>query len=121
MPFDLPSFCREPGCGALVKKGYCAKHKLPPRTREKTAARGYGSQWQQLSRAFLAAHPMCCVTGCTRRSTEVDHIVPIREDYFRRFDVTNLRAMCKQHHSARTARDQNRRRHGKETKTDRRG
>ena len=56
--------------------------------------------------AFLAAHPFCCVQGCGELAAEVDHIDGLGPRGPRGYDPANLRAMCKSHHSQRTARDQ---------------
>lgn len=41
---------------------------------------------------------------CPYPSTEVDHIVPIEQNG-KRFDRENLQALCKHHHSIKTARE----------------
>ncbi len=66
----------------------------------------YDGAWRRLRAKFLAANPVCCVPGCGFPATEADHIVSVRECLQRRLDWSNLRGMCKPHHSARTAREQ---------------
>jgi 5-methylcytosine-specific restriction protein A len=82
--------CRQPGCSALVERGYCDRHQRPAHVqydarRGSAAARGYGRTWQRLRRMILARDPVCRCTleGCThapgrclRWSEHVDHIVP---------------------------------------------
>lgn len=70
--------------------------------RPSAAARGYDADWRRVRGAFLKAHPACCVCGAP--ATEVDHIVPIA-DGGPRLSWSNLRPMCRTHHSQRTARD----------------
>lgn len=65
--------------------------------------RGYDEDWAKVRKEFLRKHPTC---WCGEPATEVDHIQTIREAPGRRLDVTNLRALCKRHHSRRTMRDQ---------------
>ncbi len=51
----------------------------------------------------LRRQPVCQWHDCKRPSTEVDHIIPKREggrDTFR-----NLQALCKTHHSRKTAQE----------------
>lgn len=82
------------------------------RQRGTTAQRGYGADWQRLRLAFLAQHPLCECDDCgagtkrVRAAQVVDHIIPISERPDLRLAETNLRAMAKSCHDARTARDQ---------------
>ena len=46
------------------------------------------------------------VVGCTRLATDVDHALPIAQYPALRLEWFNLRALCHQHHSRRTALDQ---------------
>lgn len=52
--------------------------------------------------AVLRDHPWCQVPGCTNMATDVDHVEPI-EAGGAPFDRSNLQALCKKHHSAKTA------------------
>lgn len=82
------------------------------RQRGTTAQRGYGADWQRLRLSFLATHPLCECDDCAggakriRAASVVDHIIPISERPDLRLVETNLRAMAKTCHDARTARDQ---------------
>jgi 5-methylcytosine-specific restriction endonuclease McrA len=51
-------------------------------------------------------NPYCITAGCNQPATEVDHIVPRRDRPDLAFEESNCRALCKSHHSARTAREQ---------------
>ena len=67
--------------------------------------RGYDAAWQRVRLVVLAEEPLCtfCAhAGLTTAATEVDHI----DGNSRNNERTNLRALCKCCHSARTARDQ---------------
>lgn len=75
-------------------------------TREKTAARGYGSKWQTARAAFLKKHPLCCrcaETGHVVAATVVDHIEPHRGDKALFWDRSNWQPLCKTCHDRKTA------------------
>lgn len=95
--------CLEPGCPALVERGYCDAHRPPraPDARPSASARGYGARWRVLRDAYLAEHPRCVV--CGGPADEVDHVVPKARGGSD--DRSNLRAMCHRDHARRTARD----------------
>jgi 5-methylcytosine-specific restriction protein A len=101
--------CRWPGCAALVERGYCALHR-PARVmqapRAGSAARGYGAQWQRVSKAFLRENPLCvrCKThGGLRVSEVVDHVSPHRGDPHLFWARSNWQALCKRCHDRKTA------------------
>lgn len=75
-------------------------------SRPQARARGYDGDWSKLRKTFLSQHPLCCIEGCGERATVVDHIQSIRARPDLRLDPTNLRSMCRSHHSARTMKDQ---------------
>jgi 5-methylcytosine-specific restriction protein A len=97
--------CAKAGCPELTKESWCAEHK--PRElkgkRPSSAQRGYDTRWQKFRATFLQSHPTCIVVGCTRDATDVDHIDNQGPHGPRGYDVTNLQALCHQHHSAKTA------------------
>ena len=108
MPYFPDHPCRHPGCPKLVPKGqkYCDEHvgQHPEEVRS-AAARGYGSRWRRLSRAFLRAHPLCA--ACQRegryvKATVVDHIKPHRGDPELFWDQDNWQPLCKHHHDVKT-------------------
>ena len=71
-----------------------------------TADRGYDHRWQKLRRWYLSRHPLCesCeARGLTVQADDVDHIIPFkgRSDPLR-LDRTNLRALCRRCHNAKT-------------------
>ena len=65
--------------------------------------RGYGVGWRAHRAAYLRDHPICCVPGCNRPATDVDHIVPRRRGGSD--EDANLQPLCHAHHSAKTARE----------------
>ncbi|BAI72671.1 HNH-family nuclease [Azospirillum sp. B510] len=100
MPTRPPMF-RSPGWKTPQQK-----RKAHDQARGSASSRGYDSDWRKLRARFLKAHPLCCVTGCGERATDVDHIQGVRERPDLRLEWSNLRSMCHPHHSKRTARDQ---------------
>jgi 5-methylcytosine-specific restriction endonuclease McrA len=75
------------------------------RRRPSRQARGYDAAWFAVRNAYVAVHPFCCVPGCGAPADEVDHIASIRDRPDLRLEWSNLRALCRHHHSQRTARD----------------
>lgn len=75
-------------------------------TRPKAGERGYDADWRAVRRQYLAAHPQCSHEGCTAPASEVDHIQSVTARPDLRLSWSNLRGLCKHHHSQRTARDQ---------------
>ncbi len=112
MPSKPARICN---CGYRVPSGKqcrCQREKAAARrsahdaTRPSSTERGYDADWRKVRKQFLAANPICCVPGCGARATEADHMQSVRERPDLRLQWTNMRAMCKTHHSRRTAREQ---------------
>lgn len=90
--------CCEQPCANLVEKGCCAVHeKARNASRGTTAQRGYGSDWERVRLAKLAANPICEIrTECQGAiATQVDHIVPIERRPDLRLEWANLQSCCK--------------------------
>ena len=71
-----------------------------------TSQRGYGTAWQKARRMVLADSPLCiqCLArGRCVPAEEVDHIVPLKAGGTN--DRSNLQALCKACHSAKTMRE----------------
>lgn len=112
--------CSHGGCARVVPGGTsrCDKHQARHEAQEKqrkaeyetrrpsSGDRGYDAAWRRCRRLFLAAHPKCCVPGCTLDATDVDHIQSVRDAPDLRLSWSNLRPMCHAHHSQRTGREQ---------------
>jgi 5-methylcytosine-specific restriction protein A len=77
---------------------------LLDRKRPSARQRGYDHEWQQLRAAFIEANPRCSVEGCGKPTHDVDHRIPIRKRPDLRLAWANLRAFCRSHHAAHTAR-----------------
>jgi len=114
MPMRPLRGCKHPLCPELVSSGFCVAHLRAKRAtqdarRGSATSRGYDERWRRARASFLASHPLCVeceAEGRVTAATVVDHVVSIRVAPHRRLDPTNLRAMCKPHHDARTMRDQ---------------
>ncbi|HVJ09280.1 MAG TPA: HNH endonuclease signature motif containing protein [Acidisarcina sp.] len=107
MPFAAKRPCPG-GCGRLVSYGYCEPCRARGRgedQRPTAAQRGYGARWQRVSKAYLAAHPLCVgehgevevAASC------VDHIIPHRGDMRLFWDSSNWQPLCHRCHSRKTA------------------
>lgn len=62
----------------------------------------YDRKWTRLAKSVIRAHPVC-VRCHSRPSKHADHIVPVRVAPHRRYDRSNLQALCKLCHDAITA------------------
>ena len=69
-----------------------------------SAKRGYDKDWLKVREKHLRINPFCTV--CGERGNEVDHIKSIEEAPDLRLEPSNLRTLCKRHHSRRTVYDQ---------------
>lgn len=71
--------------------------------------RGYGYRWQQASKGWLRAHPLC--EYCKRKgydnlATLVDHITPHRGDMQLFWDFKNLQSLCAPCHNGEKKREE---------------
>lgn len=99
--------CAEPGCPELTDQTYCTTHARDRDARRPGRhARGYDARWRHTRRRYLATHPHCEEPRCAARATEVHHRDGLGPSGPRGHDADNLEALCKRHHSQRTARDQ---------------
>ena len=113
MPMKAPTLCREGGCGALAYEGgRCAHHtravqRAYDKQRGSQRARGYDRQWERFRRMVLTSNPLCVVCKAVGEITparELDHIVPLARGG-ERLDPENVQALCKRHHSMKTAKE----------------
>ena len=96
---------------ARIRAGQRPTHRLadPARHRQETHrasahARGYGRRWQRNRLMYLARHPLCAdcfALGRTNAATDVHHILPLSAGGTHAW--SNLRGLCKAHHSRQTA------------------
>lgn len=125
--------CYVVGCPNLSRERYCEEHKhlyqkdISERNKiydafkrdKRTTAFYKSKEWQKLSqKVYLNQHGMCqeCLkhkritigtydkNGRFRRNV-VDHIVPIKVDWSRRLDESNLQVLCNLCHAKKTVRD----------------
>ena len=69
-------------------------------------SRVYDRAWQRLRLSTIADQPLCrfCLDeGVMTPTDEIDHIVPVAQRPDLRLDPSNLRGLCKSHHSRHTA------------------
>jgi 5-methylcytosine-specific restriction protein A len=113
--------CMRPGCPNIVERGYCDVHRPAKeqqaclvggkrikydRFRGSAASRGYDRNWQAVRREFLQENPLC--EDCAEHSrfapaTEAHHVMKVAEYPELRLRKDNLRALCRECHSVRTA------------------
>lgn len=114
VPTRPPRACAQPGCPETVVNGSrCTQHVRAQRAeidslRPSAARRGYDHRWRAIRAAFLRRNPLC--VECERFGMPHDPHAVLEVDHIDG-DVTNcahsnLRTLCKSHHSQRTARDQ---------------
>jgi 5-methylcytosine-specific restriction endonuclease McrA len=65
----------------------------------KTQAFYQSPEWRQLSRAYMYKRGFRC-EKCGEIATEVHHKIPLRVDWTKRLDETNLMAVCRKCHVA---------------------
>jgi len=87
----------------VVNGGICDAHYQQYQARytgeTKRSTRLYDRNWQKIRARWLKLNPFCVF--CGNEATEVDHIVNLRDGGTH--DFSNLRSLCKSHHSTRTA------------------
>lgn len=75
-------------------------------SKESKAQQFYRSTaWKKLSRRMMEKNPVCveCLKqGIIKKADVIDHIVPIRQDWSRRLDESNLQSLCYRHHNQKT-------------------
>ena len=79
---------------------------MADRRRGNSTARGYDWTWRRFRGKFLRDHPLCedChAEGLVREAEEVHHIRKVQNHPELRLVESNCMALCKRHHSARTA------------------
>lgn len=109
--------CNHAGCKTLVpfNVAYCDKHKRPQLTKYEAHAhyehrKAVGGRyaafykskaWEDLSYSYRLRNPLCvrcAARGLYVKADVVDHITPIRVDWSRRLDESNLQGLCNSCH-----------------------
>lgn len=120
----ISHYCAMPSCRELipVTQLYCSEHASQARkdtykTRKASEGKYFAfyksKRWTRLAKRYKTAHPLCVMcldAGVIRKADICDHIIPIRDDFSKRWDVTNLRGLCLTHHNEITAPETARRR-----------
>ena len=88
----------------MTKKRPIRRDKRKITRRASSTARGYDEEWKKVRERHLKVNPYCIVCGIL--GNEVDHIISIQERPDLRLEPSNLRTLCKPHHSRRTVMDQ---------------
>ena len=104
--------CLHPGCTALVRSGYCERHR-PPRVERRSEDSRRWRRWysllvwtDDLRPEQLAREPFCreCAAhGLRVYATDVDHVVPHDGDWSKFIDPENLQSLCHSCHGRKTA------------------
>lgn len=89
-------------CGIPARGIRCDRHAGERERRRKARQRReYGPSWSAIRNRVLTESPVCEEDGCLDPATEVDHRIPLARGGTH--DRGNLRALCKSHHSRKTA------------------
>lgn len=110
MPMAAPKPCSHPLCAKhATKKGRCDKHqrKAWDHKGKSRHERGYGNDWDKARSQRLALDENLCqeckADGIYTLASEVDHIIP--KAHGGTNNITNLRSLCKRHHTIKTKKE----------------
>jgi 5-methylcytosine-specific restriction enzyme A len=112
VPYAPLKPCSHQGCGELVAKGMCEKHKKETaagydRYRGSRQSRGYDSTWEKLRLQALKRDGYIC-QECLKEgrmvpASDVDHVVRFTSNTDPlRLDLSNLRSLCRPCHARKT-------------------
>jgi 5-methylcytosine-specific restriction protein A len=101
----MPSLRSCSDCGRIAEGKRCPECEAKRPKRPTYRQRGYGAEWDKLSKAYRVRHPVCELPGCDKPSKAVDHIDNRGPNGPRGYDESNLQALCWSHHSQKTARE----------------
>ena len=123
MPQRLKKPCNYPGCSELVEAGktYCEEHREDKQSRKKERDRQYNekrdpklrkfyssARWKKVRKRYISKNPLC--EHCLERdrvkpADVVDHIIPVKVDWSKRLDASNLQSLCNSCHAKKTQED----------------
>jgi 5-methylcytosine-specific restriction protein A len=114
MPYRIERPCKAYMCPNTTsnKSGYCDEHQgLAREHRGSAYSRGYNGRWDRFRTRYLREHPLCAdcledpLPGLPPQpATEIHHVKKLRDFPDLKYKNSNLRGLCKRHHSMRTAR-----------------
>lgn len=93
----------QPGFGPKARSTRAEKHRrMVDKERWQHPARKFyrGPEWRRFRANILKNNPFCVV--CGGKGQHVDHIIPVRIDWERRLDPTNMQVLCHPCHSRKT-------------------
>jgi 5-methylcytosine-specific restriction endonuclease McrA len=80
-------------CNRLTRKTRCNEcNRIKNRLRPTPAQRGYGYEWQKISKAFRKENPYCFKCGTTVDLT-TDHVIPLAKNGTHHW--SNLQTLCR--------------------------
>jgi len=94
-------------CGGIVRAGVCSRCGPVVDERATSHERGYDYAWRIFSEQYRTLNPLCedCLEqGKATPSQEVHHKRKLKERPELQYEPTNLLALCRRCHQARTAR-----------------
>lgn len=109
MPQKPIHLCNKPSCGALTRDRYCENHKSEnnrynnERT-DKEYVRFYSTkEWELVRLLALQRDNYLCVRcrakGIIKLAEMVHHKIPIKVDYNKRTNLSNLESLCEACHN----------------------
>jgi 5-methylcytosine-specific restriction enzyme A len=116
MPRKSMTKCSTIGCPILTHDTYCDRHRRDrhneykrSRTDKKEQSFYSSKAWIQTALYMRSTQPLCarCLVTKGKRVAmkDVDHIVPIKVDWSRRLDKSNLQCLCRSCHIIKTNED----------------
>ena len=109
MPRKALHLCNKPGCFALTRERYCDKHKVEinrynyERNDKDYTRFYYTKEWERVRLLALQRDGYFCVRckdkGIVKVAEMVHHKTPIKVDYSKRLDLSNLESLCEACHN----------------------
>ncbi|MBG9633138.1 HNH endonuclease [Bacillus thuringiensis] len=120
MPNKPMKPCTSPMCTALTRDKYCSKHQdkvqdsarhYDKYIRNKSSRSFYNSRlWKDMRELMFRRDHGLCVQCRSKDIIQigdvVDHIIPIRVDWSKRLEPTNLQTLCHACHNKKTKEDE---------------
>ena len=110
MPMKPLHLCCKAGCANLTRERYCTKHKSEKnrynreRNDKEYVAFYKTKEWELIRGIALARDRYQCVEckkrGIIKPAQMVHHIVPVKKDWNKRLELSNLESLCEACHNA---------------------